>query len=181
MLLPLGQLAAQEEQIGAVFLLGGQRLGLVEGVFGILPAAQAHVHLPDGEPDAALFVGRGAIEQALGHRQAFVGLALVGQFSGQHQLQVAVLGIGGHGLARNLDRLVELVRVAIGIHLALVAAHRNAAAHVDHLLVGGDRLVGLVLFEVHRSQPLQEDAAVVLFLVGVSAVGVRSRGSTISW
>ena len=122
MLLPLGQLAAEEEQVGAVFLLGGQRLGLVERVLGILPAAQADVHLADGEPNTALFVGRGAVKQALRHGQTFVGIALVGQFAGQHQLQIAILGIGGHRLAGDLDGLVEFVGVAVRVHLALVAA-----------------------------------------------------------
>ena len=64
-LLPLGQLAAQEEQVDAVFLLGGQRLGLVEGIFGVLPAAQAGVHLGQGDPDDAIIVG--VVEQPLGH------------------------------------------------------------------------------------------------------------------
>ena len=67
-LLPLGQLAAEEEQVDAVFLLGGERLGLVEGVFGILPAAQADVHLAQREPDGAVLVG--VVEQPLGHGQA---------------------------------------------------------------------------------------------------------------
>ena len=36
-------------------------------------------------------------------------------------------------------------------------------------------LIGLVLFVVDRAQPLEEDAAVVLLLGGVGAVGVRSE------
>ncbi len=102
-------------------------------------------------------------------------MALIGQFAGQHQLQVAVLGIRRNRLARNVDGFVELVVVAIGVHFTLVAAHRWVAAQVDHLLVSGERLVGLVLLEVNRAQPLQEDAAIVLFFAGVGAVGVRGQ------
>ena len=169
-LLPLGQLAAQEEQVDAVFLFGGEGLGLVEGVFGIFPAAQADIHLAERDPDDAVVVG--VVEQALGHGEAFVGFALVGQLAGQHQLQVAILGIGRDGLAGDFDGLVELLGVAVGVHLALVAAHGGVAAHVDHLLVGGDGLVGLVLLVIDGAEALEEDAAVVLFLVGVGAVGV---------
>ena len=115
------------------------------------------------------------VEQPLGHRQPFVGLALVGQFPGQHQLQVAILGVGLDGLARNFDRLVELLGVAVGVHLELVAAHRRFAAHVDQFLIGGNGLGGLVLLVIDRPQPLQEDAAIVLLLGGVSAVGVRGQ------
>ena len=53
-LLPLGQFAAQEEQVDAVFFFGGERFGLVEGVLGIFPAAQADIHLADRNPDAAV-------------------------------------------------------------------------------------------------------------------------------
>ena len=42
----------------------------------------------------------GVVEQALGQIEAFVGPALVQQFAGQHQLQVAVLGIGLNRLLR---------------------------------------------------------------------------------
>ena len=107
-------------------------------------------------------------------------MALVGQFPGQHQLHVAVLGIGGDCFARNLERLIKLVGVAVGVHLALVAALGGIAAQIDHLLVGGNGIVGFVFFHVDPAQPLQEDAAVVLFLVGISAIGVRDRSGLIA-
>ena len=42
-------------------------------------------------------------------------------------------------------------------------------------LVGGDGLGDLVLLVIDRPQPLQEDAAIVLLLGGVGAVGVRGQ------
>ena len=168
--LALGQLAAQEEQVGAVFLLGGKRLGLVEGVFGILPAAQADIHLGQGDPDNAV-IGR-VVEQAFGQRNAFVCLVLVGQLAGQHKLEIAILGVGRGCFARDLNRLVELPGISIGVYLSLVGAHCRVAAHFNHLLVSGDGQVGLVLLLIDVAEPLEEDAAVVLFFLGVSAVGV---------
>ena len=86
-----------------------------------------------------------------------------------------VLGIGFDRLARNFDSFVELLGVAIGVHLALVAAQRCVAAHVDHLLVSGDGLVGLVLLVIDGAQALEKDAAIVLLVGGVGAVGVRGE------
>ena len=100
-------------------------------------------------------------------------MALVGEFSCQHQFQVAILGIGGHGLLSHVERFIELMRAAIGVDFSLVAAHRNTAAQVDHLLVCRNCLFHLVLFQAHGSQPFEEDAAVVLLLFGIRAVGVR--------
>ena len=132
---------------------------------------QPRVHVAQRQQDRAVLVG--VVEQALGQVQAFVVPALVHQFAGQHQLQIAVLGIGFDRLLCDLHSLVEHLGVAVGVHLALVAARGHVAAHVDHLLVGGDGLVDLVLLVVDRAQPLKEDAAIVLFLGGVRAVGVR--------
>ena len=171
MLLALGQFAAQEQQIGLVFLLRRERLGLAEGVFGILPAAQADIHLAESDPDNTVLGSVG--EQALGQRDAFICLVLGGQFTGQHQLQIAVLGVGRNGLARDLDGLFELLGVAVGIHLSLEAAVCRLATHIHHLLVGGNRLLGLVLLQVDGAETPEEDAAIVLFLVGVRAIGMR--------
>ena len=66
------------------------------------------------------------------------------------------------------------MRAPVSVDLFLIAAHRVAAAHVDQLLVGRNRIVGFVLFQDRSSQALEEDAAVGLLLIGVSAVGVRS-------
>ena len=65
--------------------------------------------------------------------------------------------------------------VAIGIYLPLVAAHGRIAAHINHLLVYGDCLVGLVLLLINGAEAFEEDAAVVLFLGGISAIGVRGE------
>ena len=172
-LLPLGQFALEEQKVDAVFLLGGQGTGLAESVLGVFPAAHADIHLAQRQPDGAVLAGVG--DQPLGHRQALFALAQVGQFAGQHQLQFAILGVGLDGFVRNLHGLVELLGVAISVHLPLKAAQRHIAAQVDHLLIGGDGLGGLVLLVIDRPQPLQEDAAIVLLLGGIGAVGVGGQ------
>jgi hypothetical protein len=134
---------------------------------------RADAHLAHRQPHLAVFGGVG--QQSFGLRQPFVGLAQVAHLRGQHQLQFAILGVSLDGLARHLDGLVELFGVAPGVHLGLIAAHCRLAAHVNQLLIGGDGLGCLVLLVIHRSQPLQEDAAVVLLLGGVGSVGVRGQ------
>ena len=136
---------------------------------------EARVHLGQIKPHLAVFVGVIVFEQAFRHGEALVDFSFVGKLACEHQFQIAGLGIGVDGLARDFDCFVELLGVTIGIDLALVAAQRRVAAHVDHLLVSGNRLVGFVLFVVNRAQPLEEDSAIVLFFRGVRAVGVRGE------
>ena len=173
MLLAFSPLAAKEEQVGAVLLLGGKRGCLGEVFVGVFPAAQAHLHLAQGQPDHAVFLR--AVQQPPGQSQALVGLALVGQLAGQHQLELAILGVGFDGLARDLDGLVEDPGVAVGVHLPLVAPQGQIATHVDELLIGADGRVDLVLLVIDGPQPFQEDAAIVLFLDCIRAVGVRGH------
>ena len=102
-------------------------------------------------------------------------LPAVGQLTGEHQFQIAVLGIGLDRLARDFDRLVELLGIAIGIDLALVAAECRVAAHVNQFLVGRDCLIGLVLLAIDCAEAFEKDAAVVLFFRSVGAVGMRGE------
>ena len=47
--------------------------------------------------------------------------------------------------------------------------------HLDQFLKGRNRLIRLVLLVIDRAQPLQEDAAIVLLLGGIRAVGMRGQ------
>ncbi len=102
----------------------------------------------------------------------FFRLAGIGKLASQHQLDALVLRHGLRCLLGHLGRLVVLLGIAVGIHLALVSALGIFPAHGDHQLVGLHRLVGLVLLAVHIGQPVEEDGAIVLFRFGVLAVRV---------
>ena len=108
-------------------------------------------------------------------RDAFVDFVGVGQFAGQHQFQVIVLWVDLDGLARDFDGFIELLGVAIGVDLALIAAQSGVATHVDHFLICGDGVLSLVLLVVDGAEAFEEDAAIVLLVVGVGAVGVRGE------
>jgi len=129
-----------------VVLLGGQGLGLVQLLARVLEALQANVNL--GQRGIHVTVVRGPRKLCLGQRQRLVHLAHVRQLTGIHQLHAVVLGKRCGGLGGCGGRFLPHVRVAIGIHLALVAAHRVFAAITRHLLVRCYRLGGLVLFAI---------------------------------
>ena len=173
MLLPLGQRALQEQQVGAVFRFVGERGSLGVSVVGVFPAAHFSIELAQLQPHGAVFIG--VVEQAPGQGNGFVVLALFNQGPGQHQLHVRVLGICVRSLARQVRGLIEHLGVDVGLHLLFNGALCAFAAHVDHLLVSGNGLVGLILFVIDRAQMLEEKAAVALFLGGVSAVGMRGQ------
>ena len=78
----------------------------------------------------------------------FVDLAGIGELAGVHQLDAVVFGQRLGGLGGGSGCLLPLVRVAIGVDLALIAALDVVATEVDHLLVGGDSLGGFVLLAI---------------------------------
>ena len=175
MLLAVSQRTFQEKQVGLVVILYGERRGLGVGVVRVLPAAHLGVELAQLEINQAIPVRAlqvCVVEQTLGHGQSVFVLALLHQRAGQHQLQIQILGVGCYRLLGDLGGAVKVLGFAVGLYLTFVAAQGRVAPHVDHLLVGGNGQVVLVLFVVDRSQPLQEEAAIGLLLVGVSAVGV---------
>ena len=63
-------------------------------------------------------------EQRLGERDAFVGLAGIGELAGEHQGDVAVFRQLGGGFAGDFGRFVVLLGLAIGIDFALIALAR---------------------------------------------------------
>ena len=169
-LLPFVQRALEEEQIDAVVGLDGEGRGLGVGVFGIFPAAHLGVELSQLHPHLAVAVG--VVEERLGHVEGFLVFALLDECSGEHQLEIEIFGIAGNGFASQIRGLVEQFGLAVGFNLLFEAAQGVVSAHVDHLLVGGDGLGGLVLFAVDGGEVVEEEAAVAFLFGGVGAVGV---------
>ncbi len=98
----------------------------------------------------------------------------VGELEGVHELHTAVFGKRFGGIGGDGERVLPLVRVAVAVDLALIAAQDVVATELDHLLVGVDCVRGLVFFAVDDAEPIEEDGTVALFGIGVLQ---RSDGS----
>ena len=92
MLLPLSQRTLQEEQVNLVFLLCGQRRRLCSGPRRLLSSGAGACTFAQSKPD--IWSWSELSQHSLGQVETFVVLALVDQFPGEHQLQIAILGIG---------------------------------------------------------------------------------------
>ena len=73
------------------------------------------------------------------------------------------------------DRLVKHLGVAIDIDLVLISAQSIFAAQIDHLLVGRDGFIDLVLLVVNRAEPLKEDGAIIFLVGGIGAIGMGGQ------
>ena len=144
-LLPLGQLAAHKEQVGAVVFLGRKRLCLGKASSASFQRWSwtsnwlRRIHTARSLSVLSSMPLTMAMPSSL--------LPCSTKCSGEHHLHVRILGIGIGGLASDLDGFVEHLGLAVGLNLQVRSRERLVAAHVDHLLVSGDGLVGLVLLD----------------------------------
>ena len=125
----------------------------------------------------AIWTGRSAgvgrrREQRLGERDAFVGLAGIGELAGEHQGNVAVFRQLSSGFAGDFSSFVVLLGFAVGIDFALIALRDEFAAELQHLVVGVDGLQGLVLLAVEDGEAIKEEGARILFRLGILAGGM---------
>ena len=76
---------------------------------------------------------------------------------------------------RGRKRVLILVRLAVGLHLAHVSVVRIIAAQIGHLLVRCHRLRHLVLLAVNVPQTIQESRAVPFLILRILALRIRRR------
>ena len=96
-------------------------------------------------------------------RETLIRLAGIGELKGIHQLHATIVGTKLRGLGCRGHGFLPLMRLAIAVDLALIAADDVVAAKRDHLLVGVDGFGGVVRLAIDDAKTVEEDSAVRLF------------------
>jgi hypothetical protein len=171
LLLPVRQLSAQEVEVEPIIRVRDQRLRLVQLDLGIGIALQPNVD--GGQRLLHILVVRRSLQLRIGQRQPLVYLTGIRQLLGIRQLDLLVLGQGRSRLRSRRGRFLPLVRGAVRVHFALVAARDEVAAQANLLLICLHRVHSVVLLAVDDAQPIQEDRTIRPLAVRVLAIRLR--------
>ncbi len=110
-----------------------------------------------------------------GQGQGLIDLPHIGQLFRVNHLHAVVFRLHLRRGLRGRKRILPLVRLAVGIHLAHVSVVCVIAAQIGHLLVGCHRIRHLVLLAVNVPQAIQESRAVPLLILRILALRIRRR------